>query len=641
MRMLDVTTMTVPADPKGEYDSTEAFEEAINHPDGLTVYVPPGVYKIGRPLRFLPKIPAGYNRGAGLRLVGEGSHRTFLQYYGPRCGRATLEIDAARSYSFSDEGLLEGFTLEVGAPPTKTRDSNNDNTQTDENAPSDDVATGSLGVPLPGSEFEDVEGVHHGLHIRHAWNWKIRNVRVRLHPGHGILSAIPDRWASQSNCQREGNTIYGSSLHTVLRPRDLVRGLGLTDPVIVTDVRTNEVTVDTTDTATATGVLEIRGNPDGIQSIVSMDQCVIEDNRGWGIYTNLDSGLILDCCLTYVQENGLGGVRVNHAFRFFRGAIASNGHAVPEGYDTAGLMISQDRGQGHIVRVEIVEFDGNEGCNLWVKSGRSIQIIQSRFVSHPYKRALPWEETNTPEERLIPAVGVRLAPRGSEPGAVVALRLDQCFWKTNIVQLSENKAAPYTGITIEGNQCGGVEVIDSHWLDDYLFIQGAHRKMASEVTFKDMIRVTSRGCRSMGKIASAMTVVYNPETTTVLNTTNQQIQWKVNNWAGFWDGGWPHEQLYHINVTIPIENVAVGQVLILTFRNHNGADLRVLSFAGTGTRDTICFGFDAVLGGFETPAGKPELGTILQVWAQLGTGGGQSCTQPVIQPGARLTVAAR
>jgi hypothetical protein len=325
----------------GKADDTAAIQAAIDAAAGQVVRIPAGTWRITKTLRFRS---ARGRHSAGLKLVGEGPNVTMIDSQvadGP-----AIHIEQGESYKFGTHGLLQDFDL-IGENAPRGRN-------------------------------------QHGIVLSGAWLYRLDRVVVRSFRGSGLLVPfVPDRGVRYSDVE----LVAGSNLarrpaghlNDSLNNDEVIEGDGIAADTVVKGL-IDEKTLIMSRPALRSGRVELNiwgKNPDGQTSILTLQDCRIIWNIGWGIYSDVAVGLMLNLRETQIGNNNGGGLRSGGYVDMHGGTVTSNG--TDDGKGPGILIEGPGRSPADLVRIEAVEIDGNREYNLWLRRARFARVTRCRF----------------------------------------------------------------------------------------------------------------------------------------------------------------------------------------------------------------------------------------------------------------------
>ncbi len=333
----------------GKTDDSAALQAAIDAADGTEVHLPGGTFILTRTLRF--RAPKG-RHSAGLKLAGEGSWKTVID-----CRLAegpALSIEQEEGYHFGMHGLLRDLDFK--------------------------------------GEFAAPGKDQHGIVLSGAWIYRFDRVSVRMFRGSAIMVPfVADRGVRYTDVKVEaGSDIVrrdAGEFKNSLNHGEVVIGEGIA-PETYVEALPDERTVRLSRPAIATGTvtLNIWGrNADGQTSIVTLHDCRLTWNGGWGLDNQAGGGLELVLRETQIGNNRGGGLHSGGVVVWHGGTCTGNG--TDDGKGVGILLDVAHKRPAERAVIDGVEIDGNREVNLWLRHARFARISRNRFNAVEVEKA--------------------------------------------------------------------------------------------------------------------------------------------------------------------------------------------------------------------------------------------------------------
>lgn len=179
---------------------------------------------------------------------------------------------------------------------------------------------------------------------------------------------------------------------------EVIEGEGIA-PETYVDGLDDERTVRMTKPAIASGIVTVNiwgKNFDGQQSLVTLHDCRLIWNGGWGVDNQAGSGPELVLRETQIGNNRGGGLHSGGVVVWHGGTCTSNGTDDGKGVGIL-LDVSHKRPAERAV-IDGVEIDGNREVNLWLRHARFVRVSRNRFNAAEIEKA----------GRQLPAAAIRI-----------------------------------------------------------------------------------------------------------------------------------------------------------------------------------------------------------------------------------------
>lgn len=393
-------------------DISAALSLALEKSGGAPLFLGPGEYRLETPFVYHNRDHLGrQSRVSGFTLIGSGSRRTFVHC--AHDGVAAMEVAQELPYRYTVGGQIHGLTLS-GNPRAASQD---------------------------------------GLRLSAVWNFVLSDVWIEGFTGNGLSIPYREdlRWrltdvqtvAGSKIAQRtaQGGVHEEMMIWATLR----IFGAGIAPGAVISrmiDHTSFEMSAPATETGTTT--VELVGNTDAFQSVVSLERCFFKTNQGWGLWGGAGTAIALSWIWTEAQHNKQGGVYCGGAYwKFVGGNIAAN--------EGVGFLVERVKGSGRPTNIafEMLEFDYNQGGHVVLRDGGFVSFTQCRFISH-YSMAL---------QKSRPEIGLTFGDTPSV-GAALGVELRKCYFRS-----APTEAPSYSAIRFgAAGSYRHIEIVDCPWI---------------------------------------------------------------------------------------------------------------------------------------------------------------------------------